>query len=98
MNFKHFAISFAAATLCLPALAANTVLLQTPVIYDPNAGVVQQIRDECKIEDMLAARVSAVLAKRNRSRNDSVDAAAGAQSGGTLKLTITHVLGVGGGA
>jgi hypothetical protein len=49
---------------------------------------------------MLATRVSAVLIKRNRSGMGLVDAGigAGAQSGGTLKLAITHVLGAGGGA
>lgn len=98
MKLNYLFVSLVAALSYSQAGAAGAVLLQTPIAYDPNAGVVQQVREECKIEDLLAKRVSSVLAKRNRSGTGVVDTGANAQGAGTLKLTITHVLGVGGGA
>ena len=88
----------AAAALALPAMAVDKVLLEVPVTYDPNAGVARPVREQCDVEGLLARRVGAALAKRGRVPDATV--AAGSASGGTpvLRLTITHVLGVGGGA
>ncbi|MEX3921693.1 hypothetical protein AB4Y43_36715 [Paraburkholderia sp. BR10872] len=58
------------AVLCLSttsAFAAGQVLLETPVTYAPGAGVVEQIRNECHIEDMLTRHVGTALRKINRT-------------------------------
>jgi hypothetical protein len=82
----------------ISALAADKVLLETPVTYDPKAGVAQPVREQCHVEDLLATRVGAVLAKRNKSENATIAAGGDAAGATVLRLTITHVLGVGGGA
>ena len=88
----------AAASLALPAMAVDKVLLETPVTYDPNAGVARPVREQCDIEGLLAKRVGAALAKRARMADATVAAGAAAAGTPVLRLTITHVLGVGGGA
>lgn len=53
------------AALCLSttsAFAAGQVLLETPVTYAPDASVVDQIKNECHIEDMLTRHVGDALA------------------------------------
>lgn len=88
------------ALLGLCALAtfasASDVVLETPVTYHPSAGVVDKVKEECKIEEMLASRVAPVLKRRNKGE---ATVAAGADAGDAtvLRLQITHVLGVGGG-
>ncbi|CAG2131561.1 hypothetical protein LMG19282_00518 [Cupriavidus campinensis] len=87
------------ALLCVPAFAANTqVLLETPVTYAPGAGVVDKVREECQIESMLATRVSDVLRRRNKGGDGKLAAGAEAGEAQVMRLQITHVLGVGGGA
>lgn len=79
------------------AHAADRVLLELPVTYDADAGVVQNVKKTCKIEDQLVAHVGPVLAKRNQSGGGTLAAGGDPQGAARLRLTITHVLGVGGG-
>ena len=81
-----------------PVSAASVVLLETPVTYDPVASVVTAVREQCHVEDLLAHRVGTVLRKRNGSGNGTIDAGTGAGDAAVLRLTITNVFGVGGGA
>ncbi len=87
--------------LCLStttALAANPVLLETPVTYAPGASVVDQVKSECQIENMLTTRVGDVLRKRNKTGDGTVASTGDANGAQVLRLQITHILGVGGGA
>ncbi|PFH04365.1 hypothetical protein BCF11_5140 [Collimonas sp. PA-H2] len=80
------------------AAFASSTLLEVPVTYHPDAGVVEKVKQECQIENMLQHRVGPVLAKLNKGGDGTI--ATGADSAGAtlLRLQITHVLGVGGGA
>lgn len=104
MNIINISLGQAACLLALSVVAAQAcaaddrVLLQTPITYDANAGVVPAVKEECHIEDMLATRVGEVLAKRGKARNVTVSSSDDAAGASVLRLTITHVLGVGGGA
>ena len=87
--------------LCLSttsAFAVPPVLLETPVTYAPDASVVEQVRNECHIEDMLTQHVGDVLRKLNRTGDGTVASQTDAGDARILRLQITHVLGVGGGA
>lgn len=79
------------------ASTGNT-LLEVPVTYHPDAGVVENVRKECQIEDMLSHRVAPVLAKLNKGGDGTIAAGSDAADATLLRLQITHVLGVGGGA
>ena len=80
------------------ALLAATTLLEVPVTYHPNADVVPKVKEECQIEAMLANRVGAMMAKLNKTGNGTLAAGSEAPDSALLRLQITHVLGVGGGA
>ncbi|MFM0365726.1 hypothetical protein [Paraburkholderia sediminicola] len=87
--------------LCLSttsAFAASQVLLETPVTYAPDASVVDQIKNECHIEDMLTSHVGEALRKLNRTGDGTIASQTDAGNAKILRLQITHVLGVGGGA
>lgn len=87
--------------LCLSttsAFAAAQVLLETPVTYAPDASVVDQIKNECHIEDMLTRHVSDALRRINRTGDGTIASQTDAGDQKILRLQITHVLGVGGGA
>lgn len=79
-------------------LAVTATRLEVPVTYHPNAGVVASVRSECQIEDMLATRVGRVLGKLNKTDSGTVNTGADPSGDNVLRLQITHVLGVGGGA
>lgn len=88
-------------SLCLSAtaaVAAPPVLLETPVTYAPDVSVVEQVRNECHIEDMLTRHVGDLLRKLNKGGDGTVASQTGAGNATILRLQITHVLGVGGGA
>jgi hypothetical protein len=85
-----------AACCAVPALAKDKVLLLTPVTYRADASVVQRVREECHIESMLEQDVGSALKKR--LSGGTVDSEAAANGATVLKLQISHVLGVGGGA
>ena len=78
-------------------LAAST-LLEVPVTYHPNADVVPKVKEECQIENLLANRVGAMMAKINKTGNGTTPAGVELPDSALLRLQITHVLGVGGGA
>ena len=79
------------------ALAATT-LLEVPLTYHPNAEVVAAVKQECQIETMLSTRVGAMLAKLNKAGDGTIETGAVASDNTVLRLQITHILGVGGGA
>ncbi len=79
-------------------MAANQVVLETPVTYAPGAGVVEQVKTECRIEDMLTNHVGDVLRKRYKDSPGTIEAGADPNGARVLKLQITHVLGIGSGA
>jgi hypothetical protein len=89
---KKLAI-LAALTFAAGAQAADIALL-TPIEYDPAASVVQKVKEECKIEEQLTSDVSEAFKKYRIG--PAVATADGA--GEVMKVRITHVLGVGGGA
>ncbi|MBB5018366.1 hypothetical protein HNQ59_001654 [Chitinivorax tropicus] len=94
---KHI-LGLALVTCGMQALAADPVYLEVPVTYHPDAGVVRKVREECKIEDQLAEHVGKILAKVNKSDKGTIEASADQTGKQILRLQITHVLGVGGGA
>lgn len=81
----------------LPSTAAEKLYVQTPAVYDPNAGVAPKVREECAVEAMVAQQV---LSQLKRSPFDPilpvVDIGEAGQSK-ALALTIVRVAGVGGG-
>ena len=81
-----------------PTLHAATTLLEVPVTYHPNADVVAKVKEECQIESMLANRVGTMMAKLNKTGNGTTPAGVEIPDSALLRLQITHVLGVGGGA
>ncbi|WP_432722721.1 hypothetical protein R0381_001511 [Jeongeupia wiesaeckerbachi] len=78
--------------------ADKPVLLEVPVTYQADAGIVAKVKEECKPEEQLATRVGEVMKKLNREGTGTVTSAAEAGDATVLRLQITHVLGVGGGA
>lgn len=78
--------------------AAGQVLLETPVTYAPDASVVDQIKNECHIEDMLTQHVGEALRRINKTGDGTIASQTDAGDAKILRLQITHVLGVGGGA
>jgi hypothetical protein len=96
MKFHLFAaLSLSSVTA---VAATQTVVLETPVTYAPGSEVVQQVKTECQIEDMLATRVGDVLRKRNKGGSGTIAVGADASGSQVLRLQISHVLGIGGGA
>jgi hypothetical protein len=83
------------ASLAVAAGAqASDIALLTPIAYDPTASVVEKVKAECKIEEQLTSDVSEAFRKNNIG--PLVTKADG--PGEVIKVRITHVLGVGGGA
>ncbi|RZI84265.1 MAG: hypothetical protein EOP38_09790 [Rubrivivax sp.] len=80
------------------AFAANRVLLESPITYADNAGVVDRIRQECGIENMLETRVGRVLEGLNKGGDSTIAAGTKPADATVLRLQITNVMGVGGGA
>lgn len=74
------------------------VLLETPVAYASDAGVVERVKDECHIDDMLTRRVGEALARLNRTGDGTIAANSAPGDAQVLRLQITYVMGVGGGA
>ncbi|MBC7699617.1 hypothetical protein [Aquabacterium sp.] len=81
------------------ALAANRVLLETPITYAPGASVVEKVKQECQIENMLETRVGKAFGNLNKGGDSTISTGAQAtDDAAVVRLRITHVLGVGGGA
>nr|WP_315596049.1 hypothetical protein [uncultured Cupriavidus sp.] len=89
------ALSLSSATA---VAASQAVVLETPVTYAPGSEVVERVKTECHIEDMLANRVGDILRKRNKGGTGTVAVGADASGSQVLRLQISHVLGIGGGA
>lgn len=87
-----------AACASLTSFAAEKVLLETPVKYSPNASVVEPVRRECKIEDMIVRNVGTALSKRNADGKGTIGSGDDAGDAGVVRVQITNVFGVGGGA
>lgn len=98
------AVAALAALCCAISVSAadatpEKVLLEAPVTYHPNAGVVEKVRTECRIEDLLARRIGAVLDASGSGLDGTLAAGVKAPAAAqVLRVQITHVLGVGGGA
>lgn len=89
--------------LCLASATAfagerRKVLLETPVTYASGAGVVERVKDECHIDDLLAHRVGDALARLNRTGEGTIDVNSAPGDAQVLRLQISYVMGVGGGA
>lgn len=81
----------------LNAFGGEKLYLQTPAAYGKDANVDPKVREECAPD----AKVAAILKERLYGKFDEIVATknpAGAGPGKTLNLTITNVMGVGGGA
>ena len=91
-------ILFATLFVNASAVLAATTLLEVPVTFHPNAGVVAAVKQECQIENMLSTRVGAMLGKLNKTGDGTIEAGLEASDNTLLRLQITHILGVGGGA
>ena len=91
-------ILFATLFVNTSAVLAATTLLEVPVTFHPNAGVVAAVKQECQIESMLSTRVGAMLGKLNKTGAGTIEAGLEASDNTVLRLQITHILGVGGGA
>ncbi|WP_116139247.1 hypothetical protein [Trinickia diaoshuihuensis] len=74
------------------------VLLETPVTYASGAGVVDRVKDECHIDELLAHRVGDALGRLNRTGDGTIDANSAPGDAQVLRLQISYVMGVGGGA
>jgi hypothetical protein len=79
--------------LSFGAHAGEQVRLLTPVTYDPAASVNDKVREECKVEDALVTDVGDML-RRYKNGGETTTS----MDGKVIRMTITHVLGVGGGA
>lgn len=86
--------SWLALALVMPAslaFADSKVLLETPVVYAADAAVAAPVREQCKVESLLERDVGKAL-------GGTVAAGAEAEGARSMRLKITFVLGVGGGA
>jgi hypothetical protein len=96
---KKSLIALGLLALSAPLLAANRVQLESPVTYAPDAGVVETVKRECRVEDMLEVRVGKALDGVNKGGDSTISATTQpADDVSVLRLRITRVLGVGGGA
>ncbi|MDR5750116.1 MULTISPECIES: hypothetical protein [unclassified Caballeronia] len=87
--------------LCLSAssaFAANPVLLETPVTYAPDARGVEQVKSECRVDDLLTHHIGDVLRKLNKAGDGTTASQTDAGGATILRVQITNVFGVGGGA
>jgi hypothetical protein len=87
-------LALLALLTCAAGAQAADIALLTPIAYDPTASVVDKVKQECKIEEQLTTDVSEAF--RKNKIGPTVTTADGA--GEVIKVRITHVLGVGGGA
>jgi hypothetical protein len=75
---------------------AAGALLETPVEYASDASVVDSVRTECKLENMLAEDIGHALAEANKGAG-TIDAKGDPAGKPVLRTRISFVLGVGGG-
>lgn len=94
MKFQQAVIwtGLAAAGILSSPFAAADVVLNPPIAYAKDAGVHEKIRSDCHVEQLLEAAIAPYLAKAKKVAGTTGSGAA------ELKVEITHVMGVGGGA
>jgi hypothetical protein len=90
-NSMHLVLSLLVAT-CATAHAASIAVL--PVTIDPASKMPDSVREECRLDYQLQNNILTALQRYD----NNAAAAADASKGPALKVTITYVLGVGGGA
>ena len=84
------ALSFVAANAEAARAAASTqVSLLTPVAFAPTTDPRAEVRDECKLGDMLATHVGDALRKVNKGPGVTSDAT----QGDVLRITVTTIWG-----
>ncbi len=82
------------ASLHASAAFAAGVALLSPVTIDPEAHVPDAVRQECRLDYQLESDILAAM----RRYDPDVATTTDASTGKVLKVTISYVLGVGGGA
>jgi hypothetical protein len=78
----------------MQAAQASGIALLTPVVFDPDAKVPDSVKAECRLDYQVQTDVLAAMRHYDRQVETVTDASAGR----VLKVTITYVLGAGGGA
>lgn len=94
---KHLTFALCLAGITTAGAHAAT-RLEVPVTYMADASVVDSTKSDCKIEEMLSSRVGPMLGKLNKNDNGTLNVGSDPAGDTVLRLQITHVLGVGGGA
>lgn len=86
----NWVLSIALAVCCLSAQADNVVRFQSNVLISPDATISDAVRNECKLEEVLAERIFEQIKRRNPgavkvdpSKLDPADA--------YLRVTVVHV-------
>ena len=92
MNTRFLIAALAAAGACAAAQAEPVALL-APVTYEPDAPVVQKVRDQCPIERQLADHTADAL-----RRSGVGPGMTNSPDGTVVRVMISRVRGVGGGA
>jgi hypothetical protein len=95
---KRFRLAPFAALLLAPlcSFAADPLFVQIPALIDPTAPVPNAVRTQCDVDKMLADDVLAAINDDYGPAQSIPSVAAG--SGRVVRLTITEVYGLGGGA
>jgi hypothetical protein len=81
-------ILFGALALSAGAQAAGPVALLTPVSFAASTDARMEVRDECKLGDMLATRVGAALTRYTKSTGTTTST-----DGDVVKVTVTTIWG-----
>lgn len=81
-----------------PAHAVEKVLLEAPVKYADDAHVVEPVRRQCDLEKKLEEHITKLLVKRDQISDVTIAKDADAHGVPVLRVQISFVLGVGGGA
>jgi len=96
-NQARWALALALGVgLVQQAQAEEKILVQVPAILDAGAGVGDAIKRDCSLESLMGSHAFESVNKKFPG-STRVEKAEGAQ-GKVLKLTITSVIGAGGGA
>ncbi len=94
---KKLSLAWSLATLAVASAQAAT-RLEVPITYMANAEVAEGTKRDCKIEEMLSSRIGPMLGKLYKIDNGTVDTGTDPAGDKVLRVQISHVLGVGGGA
>jgi hypothetical protein len=83
-----FAAALVLAGASASAAAATQVSLLTPVVFAPTTDPRAEVRDECKLGDMLATHVGDALRRANKGPGTT-----DSTNGDVLKITVTTIWG-----